>query len=264
VISGALGHHILENYLRAKPVILIVFGETIMECSKLARVFSLCCLLALSGDFAMATDPQNQPHVDHVLLGAADLDRATEMVAKATGVRPAFGGKHPRGTQNALLSLGGGSYLEIIALQPGAKAPAGFSDLAKLETPALIGWAVSGGDLESLRHRLEQGGFQLTPPEPGSRITPAGTTLNWQTFNVAHEFAQAPFFIVWSAGTPHPSTTSPAGCKLRDFVVAGPDLTDLKRLKSTLALRVDLAASPKPGFTLRLDCPKGPVTFKSP
>ncbi|MEA2599036.1 MAG: hypothetical protein QOF89_28 [Acidobacteriota bacterium] len=235
-----------------------------MAGSKIVWTLSLVCLSTLNGGLALAVDSQNQPHIDHILLGAADLDRATEMVAKVTGVRPAYGGKHPRGTQNALLSLGGGSYLEIIALQPGAKAPAGFPDLAKLDNPAPIGWAVSGGDLESLRHRLEQGGFQLAPPEPGSRITPTGTTLNWQTFNVAHDFAQAPFFIVWSAGTPHPSTTSPAGCTLRDFVVASPDLTELKRLKSALALRVDLADSPKPGFTLRLDCPQGPVTFKGP
>jgi hypothetical protein len=235
-----------------------------MECYKVVRILSLCCLSVLNGDFALATGTQNQPHIDHILLGAADLDRATELVAKITGVHPAYGGKHPTGTHNALLSLGGRSYLEIIALQPGAKAPAYFSDLAKLENPAPIGWAVSGGDLQSLRDSLEKGGFQLTPPEAGSRITASGTTLNWQTFRVASNFAQAPFFIVWSAGTPHPSTTSPAGCKLRAFAIASPDLTELKRLKSTLALRVDLVNSPTPGFTLRLDCPKGPVTFKSP
>jgi len=109
----------------------------------------------------------------------------------------------------ARLVLGDHVYLEIIAVQPGAKAPADFADLAKLDKPAPLGWAVSGGDLKSLRRSLEKAGFALTPPEPGSRTTPEGATLHWQTFGLARALPQAPFFIVWSPETPHPSATSP-------------------------------------------------------
>jgi Glyoxalase-like domain len=209
----------------------------------------------------LAAEPQNPPHVDHILLGAADLDRAVEAVAKATGVKPVYGGKHPQGTHNALLALGGRTYLEIIAPQPGAASATQFGDFGKLTEPTPIGWAVSGGDLATLRARLEKAGFLLTPAQAGSRTTPAGATLHWQTFGLGREVPLAPFFIVWSADTPHPSTTAPAGCTLRALRFSGPEVTDLEKLRSALDLDVQIAKAEKAAITLRLQCPTGPVVF---
>ena len=232
-----------------------------------------CCALTLLGGVALAMSAPGRPHIDHILLGAADLDRAVELVAKQTGVQPVYGGKHPRGTHNALLSLGKTTYLEIIAVQPGAKPPEGFDGLAKLESPALIDWAVSGGDATALREALEKAGFRLTPLQPGSRTTPGGATLHWQTFGFADAFPLSPFFITWSPDTPHPASTSPAGCTLKRFALAAPDTAALTKLRTALQLDVqiveiaeiaEVGAGKRPGFTLELDCPKGPVTFTGP
>lgn len=228
------------------------------------RGIAACCVLTLLGGVALAMSLADHPHVDHILLGAADLDRAVEVVANLTGVHPVYGGKHPTGTHNALLSLGKSTYLEIIAVQPGAEPPARYADLAKLKNPALIGWAVSSGDLQPLRDSLEKAGFRLTPVEPGSRTTPAGAALHWQTFRFADFFPLAPFFITWSSDTPHPASTSPAGCTLKRFALAAPDTAPLAKLKSALQLDVEVGAGKNPAFTLDLDCSKGPVTFTSP
>jgi hypothetical protein len=228
------------------------------------RKIATCCALTFLGGIALAMSPADHPHVDHILLGAADLERATELVYQKTGVRPVYGGKHPRGTHNALLSLGKATYLEIIAVQPGAKPPEGFAGLAQLEKPALIDWAVSGGDANALRESLEKAGFRLTPLVPGSRTTPAGATLHWQVFGFADAFPLAPFFITWSPDTPHPASTSPAGCTVKRFALAAPDTGALTKLKTALQLDIQVGAGKSPAFTLELDCPKGPVTLTGP
>ncbi len=115
---------------------------------------------ALAG-FARRAD-MVPPLLDHILLGCSDLERGTAFIEEQLGVRAAFGGVHPgRGTQNALLSLGPGHYLEIIAPDP-KKAGAGLSsDLRGLKEPRLVGWAAHPGDLDQFATRLRRAGISV-------------------------------------------------------------------------------------------------------
>lgn len=198
--------------------------------------------------------------IDHILLGIDDLDRGIESFEKLTGVRPVYGGKHPRGTHNALVSFGDGTYLEILALQPGVPPPKEYAGLEQLHTLTPIGWAVSSKDSVQLRDRLIAAGMPVTESNAGSRKTPAGATLSWQTFGLKDNFDEAPFFIVWSAQTAHPSTTSPTGCKLQHWRIASPHLKNLEQLRRTLDLQhLDFEEAPTTALRLSLSCPKGPV-----
>jgi hypothetical protein len=84
--------------------------------------------------------------IDHLVIAAADLDSGTDYVAGLLGIAPAGGGAHPRmGTHNRVLGLAGGIYLEVIAIDPDADAPA---------RPRWFG--LDQGDV---RARLEQGPY---------------------------------------------------------------------------------------------------------
>jgi hypothetical protein len=224
------------------------------------RLITSFLILLCSCLSAAAAAPLAQ--VDHVMLGIDDLERGIAQFENLTGVRPVFGGKHPGGTHNALVSLGEGTYLEILAVQPGVAPPEEYAGLEQLHTLMPIGWAVSSKDSAQLRNRLTAAGLAITEPSPGSRATPAGATLSWQTFGLGEGFAEAPFFIVWSPRSAHPSTTSPAGCKLQNWRVAGPHSKNLQQLRSALGLRIDVVAASSTTLRLSLQCPKGTVEFK--
>ena len=213
---------------------------------------------------ARSEDTDLSIHIDHVMLGASNLERALSDFEKATGVHPVLGGTHPSGTQNALVSVGRTTYLELIAPGPDAKPSHFISDLTKLDKLTPIGWAVSGPDAKVIQERLSKNGFFLTGPEVGSRLTPSGTTLRWETFQLRDEFPGAPFFINWAPQSPHPSSTSPTGCTLDHWTVGGPNPDLLTRLQKVLGLSFEIYKSPKEQFTLSVSCLKGKVVFGPP
>jgi hypothetical protein len=182
---------------------------------------------------------------------------------RRTGVRAVPGGSHPgRGTHNALMSLGPGIYLEIIAPDPAQKTPPqGFNMLASLEKLTPIGWAVATDDAPALRSDLADLGFRLGPLRPGSRTLPGGGTLNWVSFGLADAPDLAPFFIAWGQGTRHPSTSSPGGCRLGALALATPAPAALAALVDRLGLGIPVSAGHHEDESLTLVCAGGNVRF---
>ena len=202
-----------------------------------------------------ATAPHDEPQVDHVILGISSLDAGVREFEALTGVHATFGGQHPgRGTHNALIALGSGTYLEIIAPRPDAKLEGNLADLAKLDHLTPIGWAVRTTDIAASRSRLAREGFRTSEPRAGSRATPTGAVLRWSTFTIEEpRHDTAPFFIHWDDMTTHPSKTSPEGCTLDRLEVE----------ESNASLRIPLVASDSktPSIALTLRCGTRTVRF---
>lgn len=192
-------------------------------------------------------------HIDHVMLGINDLDAGVRELEALTGVHAKFGGKHPgRGTQNALVSLGPETYLEIIAPQPGATTE--FATLAHL-TP--VGFAVFASDVAAVRAELAKSGIKTTEPQAGSRATPAGTTLHWTTFGIVEpKLEVAPFFIRWDDLATHPAKTSPGGCTLVALDVTAPH--DVEKLQ--LAPNISTHVGPE-ALALTFRCGERTIRF---
>jgi hypothetical protein len=217
--------------------------------------------MGLAAIAAISVSTASAAQIDHVILGIDDLDRGVKAFEAATGVKPVYGGKHPGGTHNALVSLGDGMYLEILAVQEGAAVQGDFAGLKEMKTLTPIGWAVSSKDTAQLRSRLSGAGIAVSEPVGGSRIAPTGAKLSWQSFLLNESSPEVPFFIVWSEQTAHPSTTSPSGCKLQQWSIASPRVKDLEQLRQALDLRIDVAEAKTTSMRLSLTCPKGAVTF---
>lgn len=203
--------------------------------------------------------------VDHLLLGTSDLDRGIAWVEKLTGVRAPIGGSHPGvGTRNALISLGGRQYLEIIAPDPAQATYRSRFEVRTLGEPRLIAWAAATSDIESLAQQLKDGKRQVLGPNDGSRARPDGAVLEWRTLSVSGELGSGevnllPFFIQWSASSVHPSQDSPKGCTLRAFEITHPDppvvVAALRELGIDAAVRGGTAIS----IIATLDTPRGRV-----
>jgi len=219
---------------------------------------------ALSGVLGLlAMQQTNRVDVDHVILGINDIERGMREFESRTGVTPTQGGEHPgRGTQNALVALGGSRYLEILA--PAATQPSGSvrQDAIRHAQLTLVGWALHTPNIRSVVQQVRGAGLEIEGPTPGSRRAPNGALLAWQSASV-DQLGVTPFFIEWSKDTPHPSTTAPSGCTLVSMEVTRATPARLQLLFKTVGYSATVLPGDHDGMQLTLDCPRGRVTFRS-
>ncbi|MEW5978901.1 MAG: VOC family protein [Acidobacteriota bacterium] len=201
--------------------------------------------------------------VDHLLFGTDQLDRGIAWIEDKTGVRPAVGGSHPGiGTCNALLSLGGRQYLEIIAPDPDQESYQFHIDLRIRSVPRLVTWAALATDIDWLADQAQKTGFQTLGPRAGSRRRPDGAILKWRTLGVVNSFGSeevepVPFFIEWSPDSPHPSQDSPFGCRLESLEIHHPRALEVAKLFAALDLGAQVATASEARIVATLHTPQG-------
>jgi hypothetical protein len=203
--------------------------------------------------------------VDHLVYGVRNLEAGIDAMERLLGVRAVLGGKHPGGgTHNALLSLGRGSYLEIIAPdmdQPDPAQPRPFG-LDTLREPRLITWATRVQGIERVAESARLLGYDPGPAVPMSRSLPDGSELNWRLTlpDIRRGDGLVPFLIEWEPGR-HPSETAPEGCHLRDLEGEHPHPDDIQRMLSALDIEVSISGAGRPALIATIDCPRGEVVL---
>ena len=223
-----------------------------------AAILLLCAASGLGTAARGAAQPAPPPRsaleaFDHLVLAVPDLDRGIAELAGRSGVVALPGGSHPgRGTRNALLSLGAGHYLELVApdpAQPESKQGEA-AEMAKLARPLLGGWAVTSTGLAAELERIRARGLEVAGPFPGGRDRPDGTKLSWQTAFVAGPLASAlPFLIEWGADSPHPSIDAPLLGQLVALTIVHPDPAAVRAELAKLGL--DCRVEKGEAFALR-------------
>jgi len=197
---------------------------------------------------------------DHILLGAPDLEVGIRWVEERTGVRAKFGGNHPgRGTRNALLALGAGHYLEIIAPDPAQATAPDERGLKELSSPRIIQWAIHSEDLAAAKSAAAAAGIKTIGPEPGSRRRPDGKTLRWQVLGIEQTTPLVPFFIRWEPDSPHPSSDAPQLGTAQSLSFETPQPGELRRILHATGITADIRQSKSPRIVLRVHTPRGEI-----
>lgn len=197
--------------------------------------------------------------IDHLVLAVPDLVAAMDRIESDWGVRPAMGGKHVgRGTHNALLSLGDGPYLELIAQDPEQEPGAASARFGvdQLTGPLLRTWAMKAPDIEALVARARAAGYDPGDISAMSRALPGGGLLEWKLTSKAGLAGVLPFLIDWG-NSPHPSRTSPAGCTLVSLTIEHPDPAEIRRALAALEIDVPVFEGPEPRLHAEIATPNG-------
>lgn len=215
--------------------------------------------------------------VDHLVVAAATLDDGVAWCESTLGVTPGPGGAHAfMGTHNRLLKIASEAYplayLEIIAIDPQAPAPArprwfGLDEQAlqarlRDEGPRLIHFVARSPMLDMHRWGLITVGHQPGDPVAASRETANGL-LRWQIL-LREDGALAcagalPTLLQWDR--PHPAEAMPdSGVTLRALALHGVPARSLEVLR----LRgVASALPPAAPITATLTTPRGEVVLRS-
>ncbi len=226
--------------------------------------------------------------LDHVVVLAHTLEQGVQWCEATLGITPAPGGEHSQyGSHNRLFKMATPAnpfaYLEIIAIDPQAKAPAQGRrwfdmDDAALQAavaiePRLVHWVANTDDIQAARIALKTQGLDRGPAVHAKRHTRKGV-LHWQ-ITVRDDgqrlFQGAlPSLIQWGKADDadpmrlHPRNTLPrSGVSFQSLSISHPSADKLATAYAALGLEgVALQTGPA-NLTLELRTPKGMVTLQS-
>jgi catechol 2,3-dioxygenase-like lactoylglutathione lyase family enzyme len=114
--------------------------------------------------------------IDHLVIVVPDLEAAI-VSYKGLGFTVVPGGRHPIGTQNALIAFADGAYLELIAFVEPHAQHRWYQRLQ--HGGGLIDVCLQTDDLAGDAAAFRTAGVALSPPRPLSRVRPDGIELRW-------------------------------------------------------------------------------------
>ena len=186
--------------------------------------------------------------IDHITVTAPTLNAGAEFVRQALGVAPQLGGEHPRmGTHNLLLRLGDSMFLEVIAPNPEALAPArprwfALDTLHPNSAPALSAWVARTPDIHATDSACSEALGNIEPMSRG--------TLNW-LITIPCDGALplsgiAPALIEWQTKVHPAAKLQDHGLSLVKLELFHPEPERISRLLRSLGLEGPLSVSSPP------------------
>jgi len=228
--------------------------------------------------------------IDHLVVVAKTLEQGVQWCEATLGVTPGPGGDHALyGTHNRLLKIATPAhplaYLEIIAIDPGAKRTSSEStqrwfdmDDAALKAavakePRLVHFVASTDEIQAVRIALKAQGIERGPAMQASRHSRRGV-LQWQI--TVREDGQRlfngalPSLIQWGKPTDaeplrlHPRNSLPrSGVSLQRMAVTHPSADKLQAAYAAMGLSGIALETGPANIMVTLNTPKGVVELQS-
>lgn len=219
----------------------------------------------MTGDECTPSNPQKLDFVDHLVVTCSELQVGVDDLEQRTGVRPSAGGRHQDwGSHNALLSLGGSTYLEVIAPDPSSSIPPDSRPVVftRPGPGAINGWVAKCDDIERAIAVSHEQGFPLGPALHGRRERADGTTLHWTLTDPStrHFDGLLPILIDWGT-SPHPGESASAGCRLINLELRHPQADILSAVLDRLGLPIVVGFEAKPAIVATIDTPVGTISL---
>lgn len=216
-----------------------------------------------------------KPRIDHLVIGARDLQQGVAYIKDVLGVEMPYGGVHTQmGTHNHLMRLGEEVFLEILAINPQAdplQAPRwyGLDDpfvRRRIERePVLLTWVVNTEDIEAV---VRKASISFGRP-----VSLRRGALRW-FFGVPDDgrllaAGMLPYLIEWHTGGLHPAANMPdTGCRLKRLAIHHPFPDWLRTVLGSIAashlVEIHTASQNSiPYLSARITTPKGERTLVS-
>jgi glyoxalase-like protein len=195
--------------------------------------------------------------LDHLLWACSDLDAAIAALEERSGVRAAYGGRHPElGTHNALAQLSPHAFLEVIAPDPTLRAGALAHRLATIEEPVLLWWAARTDNATATAVRAEAEGYRAAVLD-GHRTRPDGQVVRWKNVFLSGHGAgtMVPFFIEWPDG--HPAEDATRGLHLVSFAIETPRPEGLRAVFEALDVKAAVHEGARDRLVAVIEGPRG-------
>jgi len=188
--------------------------------------------------------------LDHLAVSCGVLEEGREAVEAALGVPLQAGGKHPHfGTENLLMRLDDGIYLEVIAIDPlvtPVQQPRWFDLDAFSGAPSLTNWICATDDLEAA--------IAAAPKGCGTPVALRRGNLEWAMAVPAD--GKLPFgggfpaMIEWGGDGRNPShRLTPTNCALSRLVIGHPEAGALRQALGGMIrddrIVIEFAAAPQ-------------------
>ncbi|MHA1164970.1 MAG: VOC family protein [Alphaproteobacteria bacterium] len=214
------------------------------------------------------------PHceLDHIVIAARSLEDGAAHLEEMLGLRVPAGGNHPlMGTHNCLMQIGGGAFLEIIAIDPDAPRPdrpRWYSlDDAQVqariaERPALLTWVVRTDDIAGAAAASLISPGPIEEGRRGDRVW----SITIPRDGAMPEGGLFPTLIEWHDFNGPASNMTDLDCRLEALKIYHPDPERLTAALGAIGagglVQVEQADAEKsPGLIALLQTPRGLVEF---